>query len=87
MSNILVLGSNGMTGHTIAKFLTDQQYNVKTLARTNADFNIDVEKEDLSFLNTFDFDYVINCIGLLISDSEQFPDKAVYLNSYLPHYL
>ncbi len=30
---------------------------------------------------------VINCIGVLNKDAEDHPDKAILLNSYLPHFL
>jgi dTDP-4-dehydrorhamnose reductase len=32
-------------------------------------------------------DYIINCIGVLNQDAESNIDKAILLNSYLPHYL
>jgi len=33
------------------------------------------------------YDVIINCIGLLNQVAEQNPSKAVYLNSYLPHFI
>lgn len=87
---ILVLGSNGMAGHVITRYLKEQNYNVKTLARNNATFCVDVEN-DISeldnILNKENFDFVINCIGLLVKDSNDNPDKAAFVNCYLPHFI
>ena len=40
---LLVLGSNGMAGHMICKYLTEKGYCVDTAARSDAKFLIDVE--------------------------------------------
>lgn len=32
-------------------------------------------------------DVIINCIGALIKESEEHPDRAVFINSFFPHYL
>lgn len=88
---ILVIGSNGMAGHVIARYLKQQQHQVVTVARDNADFLIDIENTDgvkilFSTLEK-DFDFVINCIGLLVKDSNDRPDRAAIINSWFPHYL
>ena len=83
---ILVLGSNGMAGHVVVKYLRKQNYNVHTAARQNADYQLDIEKFIIpDNLNTFD--YVINCVGVLVKDSNDNPDRAVLVNSWFPHYL
>ena len=88
---ILVIGSNGMAGHVIARYLKQQQHQVVTIARDNADFSVDIENTErvkilFSNLET-DFDFVINCIGLLVKDSNDRPDRAAIINSWFPHYL
>ena len=35
----------------------------------------------------YDFDYVVNCAGVLIQGSADDPDRAMLLNAYLPQYL
>jgi len=79
-----------MAGHVITRYLKEQNYNVKTLARNNATFCVDVEN-DISeldnILNKENFDFVINCIGLLVKDSNDNPDKAAFVNCYLPHFI
>lgn len=87
---IAVLGSNGMAGSMITSYLKKQKFNVFTLARNNADIIIDVENH--SHLNNVisqltDFDYIINCIGLLVKDSIDRPDRAAIINSWFPHFL
>ena len=86
---ILVIGSNGMAGHMIVKFLRSKNYKIDTSARNNSDFNIDVEDTNstINFLNSIknDYDFVINCIGLLVKDSIDRPDRAAIINSWFPH--
>lgn len=89
----LVLGCNGMAGHTISLYLKEQGHDVLGFDRrpsnlidsiigdaTNADF-----VKDLIGVNKFDS--IINCIGLLNQFAENNKASAVYLNSYLPHLL
>lgn len=86
---ILILGSNGMAGHVISKYLAKCGHSIFTVARSNADFLLDIE--DTSSTTTFfkehanDYDFIINCIGLLVKDSIDFPNKAIIINSWLPH--
>lgn len=93
MKKILVLGAGGMAGHVVATYLKELSNSVTTVSAHNKlDKNtelIDVTKiEDLkAFLDSNRFDVVVNCIGLLVQASEEKKDLAVYLNSYLPHYL
>ena len=86
---VLIVGSNGMAGHVIKKYLTSQGYTVQTLARNNADYGLDIENTVItkSFFNESknDFDFIINCIGLLVKDSIDRPDRAAIINSWLPH--
>ena len=32
-------------------------------------------------------DIIINCIGILIKGSQAYPDNAIYINAYFPHFL
>lgn len=87
---IAVLGSNGMAGSMVTSYLKKQNYNVTTLARNNSDINVDIENQSelynvITHLN--DFDYIINCVGLLVKDSIERPDRAALINSWFPHYL
>ena len=89
----LVLGATGMAGHTISIYLNEQGHDVTTFTRRPFKFcrNIIGDIYDLKSLEDTiikgEFDAVINCIGILNSDAESNKDQAVFLNSYLPHYL
>ena len=87
---VLVLGSNGMAGHIITQYLTKCGHEVITVARTNASYDLDIENPLLvkSFSNYLpEVDYVINCIGLLVKDSIDRPDRAALINAWFPHFL
>ncbi len=89
----LVLGCNGMAGHTISLYLKEQGHEVYGFDRKKS--NIiesligDATNADLikSIIGINKYDSVINCIGLLNQFAENNKAKAVYLNSYLPHQL
>jgi dTDP-4-dehydrorhamnose reductase len=86
---VLVIGSSGMAGHIIAKYLEEKNYIVDTAARKDSKFYINVEdtKTTNNFLNEIknDYDYIINCVGLLVKDSISRPDRAAIINSWFPH--
>ncbi len=94
MKRILILGSAGMAGHVVKKYLSDSgKYIIGELARTLSPgkFIYSIDITDLSALDQviakFKPVVIINCIGVLNKDAEDNPDKAILLNSYLPHHL
>ena len=91
---ILILGINGMAGHVAFRYLQNKQnYQVfgiaRNIATTENIFNIDVTNTiDLNkIIQDYQFDYIVNCIGILNHDAESNPSKAIWFNSYLPHFL
>lgn len=89
----LVLGCNGMVGHMISLYLTEQEHDVFGFDRRESRYiknavgdarNIDLVKNLI-----FDgrYDTVINCIGILNRFAEENKALAVFLNSYFPHFL
>jgi dTDP-4-dehydrorhamnose reductase len=92
---ILVIGSKGMAGHMIYQYLkTIREYHVADISRNNAYFLSTYTIVDIidftalqHVLQTEKPDVVINCIGILIQDAEKNPDRAILLNSYLPHFI
>ena len=93
MINVLVLGAGGMAGHVVATHLIEKGCAVTTVSANNK-LNNDTILLDVTnttklrdFLKSNSFDIVINCIGILIQQSELRKDLAAYLNSYLPHFL
>ena len=94
MKKILVIGIRGMAGHMLYNYFTESKlYDVYGLARNIETspqlFNIDVSDtaQLQSLFNEHQFNYVVNCIGILNKDAEDYPSKAIWFNSYFPHYL
>lgn len=89
----LILGAAGMAGHTIALYLHEKGHEVTTFAKRELSFckNIVGDAMDTENLkNTLlegNYDFVVNCIGLLNKDCDLHPSRAVYLNSFLPHFI
>ncbi|WP_369769585.1 dTDP-4-dehydrorhamnose reductase family protein [Flavobacterium sp. WC2416] len=94
MKKILVIGIKGMAGHMLYNYFEESKlYDVYGLARniesTPKLFDIDVS-DTVQLRSLFianQFDYVVNCIGILNKDAEDYPSKAIWFNSYFPHYL
>jgi len=95
MKKILILGSAGMAGHMITRYLLSlKKYNLYTLARNDkyvyANYYIDIQKElDMlkPVIDTIKYDIIINCIGLLVSQAKENLKKALYINYVFPHWL
>jgi dTDP-4-dehydrorhamnose reductase len=92
---ILIFGAQGIAGHMISRYLSkNTEHKVYGVSRYHGVDNLylDVESESCrrSFFNsplTKDFDFVINCIGVLGPDSTKNLERTVLLNSWWPHYL
>jgi len=88
---ILILGANGMAGHTITLHFIEKGYDVTTFSSTPVSFckkNIigdALKTEEFKRIISGDYDVIINCIGILNQFAENNHYKAVYLNSLLPH--
>ncbi len=82
-----------MAGHVISTYLRENDFDVDTLSAHNKldehTFLVDVTDHAklTSTLNAKTYDVVVNCIGLLVKQSEERKDLAAYLNGFLPHYL
>ena len=89
----LVLGANGMAGHTISLYLKEQGHEVLGLDRAPSTLVPSVTADVFDTNNLYQiikngsFDTIINCIGVLNKDAENNKAKAIFLNSYLPHFL
>ena len=82
---ITVFGSKGMAGHMIVAYLRQQGHTVTTLDRTHLD--VENPREVHAVLRGVDADFVVNCIGLLVKDSNNRPDRSALINSWFPHAL
>jgi dTDP-4-dehydrorhamnose reductase len=89
----LILGCNGMAGHTISLYLKEQGHYVLGFDRAKSQYvnSISGDAHDTEFLKRIileeKFDTVINCIGILNQFAEQNKALASFLNSYFPHFL
>ena len=90
---ILVLGASGMAGHVVSVYLRENGHEVDTLAARNKlddntqlvdIMNLDDLKEVLSQNK---YNAVINCVGLLVKQSEERKDLSTFINSFFPHFL
>ncbi len=90
---VLILGSGGMLGHLTTIYLKEKRHSVDNLSFPNCTFD-DSFVCDVTDLNKFEeyldlshYDIIINCVALLIRASEDNKSRAVFLNSYFPHWL
>jgi dTDP-4-dehydrorhamnose reductase len=80
-----VLGANGMAGHVVASYLTQQGHDVDAVARDRLDIENPISV--VAFFDCLKTDFVVNCIGLLVQPCIQRPDRASVINSWFPHYV
>lgn len=92
--HILVLGANGMAGRMISTYFMEKEYEVTGFDRSpvlhcSRGYEGDAQNEEMltQLINAYDYDVIINCIGLLNQFAENNHAKAVYLNAFLPHFL
>lgn len=93
MKRILVLGVKGMAGHLLYEYFEKAGFAVYGVARnirpSDHIFDLDVSNTSklTEILMEYNFDIVVNCIGILNKDAEENPEKAIWFNSYFPHFL
>lgn len=89
----LVLGCNGMAGHTISLYLRERGHEVLGFDRSRSNYvnSIEGDARDTASIRRVitegRFDSVVNCIGILNQFAEQNKALAAFLNSYFPHFL
>lgn len=84
-----------MAGHLLLNFLSEQNnYELYSISRNENKYtknhtNLDIFELDklVNLINEIKPNYVINCIGLLVKESIENPDKAIFINAYFPHFL
>jgi dTDP-4-dehydrorhamnose reductase len=91
---VLVLGSTGLIGHQVYKYLYDkgfyEMYNISYRTKLTSDSiiqNVRDEAKLIERITKIAPDYIINCVGVLIEGSNKNHENAIFLNSYLPHRL
>lgn len=89
----LILGCNGMAGHLISLYLKERGHDVFGFARKKSNLvsSVSGNAEDTQIIKDIvrgnKYDTIINCIGILNRSAEENKTRAVYLNSFFPHYL
>jgi dTDP-4-dehydrorhamnose reductase len=91
---ILVLGSNGMLGHVLVKFFKNKtNHQIYTVSRSK-EKNKYHHKLDLTnfyqleiLINNLKPDFIINCAGVLVKNSNENIENAILINAYLPHFI
>lgn len=87
---IAIFGSGGMAGHMVARYLAEQYGSITRVARSQADLICDFEDTEqvkATLHKLVEYDWIINCVGLLVKDSMDRPDRAAIVNGWLPHYI
>lgn len=91
---VLILGSSGMAGHMIFSYLKENTnhhiYDISYRQKIN-DKTIILDVTNVTKLEKklreIRPDYIINAVGVLVKEANKNPTKAIFLNSYLPHFL
>ena len=88
---VLVLGATGLIGHQVYNYLKDTgsfdlcsfAYRKRLVPDT---LIVDARDESrlIAEIAKIAPDYIVNCIGILISGSVKEPENAIFLNTYLP---
>lgn len=93
MKKYLVLGINGMAGHMIALYLTEQGRSVVGFGRKHSSICETIVGDALKendidkVLDKYDYDVVINAIGILNTSVDQNMAEGFFINAELPHIL
>lgn len=93
MKRVMLLGCVGMAGHVVTDYLSSKDdYEIYGVARSKGKFVthvLDVTEFDLlqELIKIINPEYIINCVGVLVSASANDICAAIQINSYLPHFL
>ena len=94
MKRILIVGSKGMAGHMLRQFLIESKtFEVIDISRDDECFksNYSLDLTDLeelgSILEIEKPDVIINCVGILNQAAEASPERSIFINSFIPHFL
>ncbi len=89
----LIIGSEGMLGHVVYQYFKNLDiFDVIGISRKNGNFTDKIlELTNFVELNSYILEmspnYIINCAGVLVKNSQENILNAIQINSYLPHYL
>lgn len=91
---ILIFGATGMAGHVAYHYLNStEKYEIfnsvfrEKLTKDSFITDVTDRKAVYKLINTVEPDFIINCVGILVKGSKNYPDNAILLNAYFPHLL
>ena len=90
---VMILGSTGMLGHQVFYRLKEENYEIVDVSFRNKlrpetiILNLHNKDQVEELIKEEKPQYIINCVGVLIKGAHDNPANAIYLNSYLPHFL
>lgn len=91
---ILLFGATGMAGHLVYYYLLNTgKYDITNVVFRNklTEDSIIVDVTDKNavadVVNRVSPDFIINCVGVLIKGSKEYPANAILINAYFPHLL
>ena len=92
---VLILGSSGLIGHQVYNYLKDNSnFNLSNISyrrKLNKEtILLDAIRSEQNFfdqIRRINPNYIVNCIGVLISEAKQDSERAISLNAHLPHKL
>ena len=91
---VLILGSTGMLGHQVYfRFKKAPEYEVFDISFRNklSENTIICDITDFKLLSSkideIVPDIIINCVGILIKESNQNPKNSILINAFFPHWL
>ena len=91
MIKLLVLGSSGMLGHKVYNYLKKNSnfilVNFSGSRKLNSETILIDARDQKKLIDSIELmkpDFIVNCVGALIHNSNTNPEQAIYLNSLLP---
>ena len=92
---VLILGSSGLIGHQVYNYLKDNSdFSLSNISYkrklNNETILLDAIRSEQNFfdqIRRINPNYIVNCIGVLISEAKQDSERAISLNAHLPHKL
>ena len=94
-NKVLILGSAGLMGHQVHNYLKDNSdFNLSNISYrrklNKATILLDAIKSEQIFfdqIRRINPNYIVNCIGVLISEAKKDSERAISLNANLPYKL
>lgn len=86
--NIAVLGATGMAGSMVSAYLKSVGHRIIEVNRKDVNiFSMESISRMIYNLEERNVDFIINCIGILVRESNLRPDLAIHVNAQFPQFL